>query len=212
MGLTFRASFFCIVFLLISSYTVGQISVGAYFGLNNSSFSGDKPRNVSYEFNAGYVLGLTADFKIAKDVYLEVMPSYALGNNAIIEKDSLDEEVIYEYSVRNTGIHLPTIVKIFAKPKLHFDTGLVPSYLLSSSTNIQGEDIDLLDNLNRFYLGVLFGLGYRLELDKSAIGFNLHYVQGINSLSDEPVESSYVPRIRITNVRITAVYHFRIKD
>ena len=200
--------------ILIAAATVncfGQTYLGISFGLNNSSFSGDAPEKISYGFTSGFIAGVLIDFELTKDVFMNIQPSYKTGGGVLLENDSVDSEIVYEYPVVNRSISLPVIVKAYAKSRLHFHTGFNVDYLLSSKATIRGTESDFKSELDDWNLAVIFGLGYIQPFANSRLGIDLQYVQGLSVVSQPTNEDTFIPRVRINNIRLVVSYQFKLK-
>ena len=206
-----RIAVLTVLITLLSLPMYAQTYLGISIGSNNSTFSGDAPSKISYGFKSGFIAGVLVDFQLTKDVFMNIQPSYKIGGGFLLEKDSLNSDIVYEYPVENRSISLPVTVKVYAKKRLHFNTGLNVDYLLSSKATIRGTESDFKSELDDWNLSVIFGIGYIQPFTSSRLGIDLQYVQGLSVVSQPTEEDTLIPRVRINNIRLVVSYQFSLK-
>ena len=73
------------------------------------------------------------------------------------------------------------------------------------------ETFDLIDDINKVNLNMLFGIGYRIPINKSQLTINLTYSQGLTNLANNLEDpDSLLPRIRYTSFRLTAGWYLPV--
>ena len=80
----------------------------------------------------------------------------------------------------------------------------IPFDLIADNSAVEK---DLSGEINDVFVSMVFGLGYRIPIERSYLIINLGYSQGLTNLAnnlDDP--DSYMPRIRFTSYRLSASY------
>ena len=70
-----------------------------------------------------------------------------------------------------------------------------------SSNNVK-EDLDV--NVSNWNLAMHFGAGYLFPLGRTKLFIELRYSQGLRNLTDEPVDSSVIPRVKTSGFKLLA--------
>lgn len=204
-------SVFIFTFLFINALsTLAQSFIGIYGGFNSGKFSGDSPRNFKYASKLSYTAGIAYDFQLKEDVYLSLSTAYVNAKSTLEYPKEIDEVQVLEDSIFLDFhmISVPIIMKLISDNKrFQFSGGLemiLPFKLISDNTE---EEEDLISNVNKVNLNMLFGIGYRIPIKNNFLVLNLTYSQGLSNLAnnlDDP--ESLMPRVRYTSFRFTAVW------
>ena len=66
------------------------------------------------------------------------------------------------------------------------------------------QDIDT--DVAQFNVAMVFGAGFKIPLKIGRIFIELRYTQGLVNLTDEPIEESYIPRVKSSGLKLFAGY------
>lgn len=207
--------FFCLIFSL-SDGLKAQSYVGVHVGLNSGKFSGDSPRKFKYAAKMNFVFGAGLDLQLKEDIFLSFLPTYVNGNSKLQYPKVLEEEEkeVYEDSIKFNfqTVALPILLKLISDNKRWQFTGgfefLLPTKLIADDSE---EKIDLMDDINKLNLSMLFGIGYIIPLDRSKLVVDLTYSQGLNNIANNLNDpENLLPRIRFTSFRFTVVYYLPV--
>ena len=210
-------SYFLIILLLLTSKSIiAQVAVGIYGGLDQSKFSGDLPKNYTYEFKNGYVAGLSFDFAIAKDVFIGLRPNFTQnGANISLPGDDVTIsplltdpiDTIYLFPITNQYLALPVLVQIYVSRAFYANSGIDFSYNLSSNANVFGNEIDINEHMSEYLLHAIFGFGFSIPMGRTSINLEFTYSQGINKLTKRvEIEDGSAPRLRTRRFRFAAYF------
>ena len=86
-------------------------------------------------------------------------------------------------------------------------SGIETGLLLDGSTII-GEDKEELADLNQWNIAVHFGAGIRIPVGYPTIFVELRYSQGLLNLTDEPLNTNIIPRVKTSGFKILAGVEF----
>jgi Outer membrane protein beta-barrel domain len=186
-----------LLFLASLSFSFAQAQ-GAQFGLkagvNLSNISGDLQDEDIYQNKLGFVGGITTNFPLSSDGFLNLAPELLYSSKGYQYRD--DEITVggvttkYKGDVSFNYIDLPVMFKINAGG-LFFEGGPLASYLLDIKDkterkvgNDDFEDVRIISkgDASSFEVGYAAGLGYKAPM---GISLNLRYNGSINALADE---------------------------
>lgn len=202
------------VLVLFSLDLYSQSRIGIYAGLNSGKLSGDSPGRFKYSSTLRMTIGLGLDIQLNEDVFLAFMPSYINSGSKLQYPKEIDEVEVYQDSISLDfkQLSLPILMKLISDNKrFQFSGGfelIFPVKLIADNTV---EKIDLMDDINKVNLNMLFGIGYRIPINKNLVNINLTYSQGLTNLAnnlDDP--DNLMPRIRYTSFRLTAAWYLPI--
>lgn len=189
-------------FMLIHVYTIGQVELGLYAGIDNGRLSGDKLTNTRYAPKTGFLLGLSFDTHVNDIISLSFQPGLITTGSKIQVPDAIVNEYKDSVSVSVNYFLLPIFVKIQSKSKrLYFSAGFEFGYGLSLKADNEIEEIDITDELNKWNVSAAFGIGYRVPIKRSGLYFELRYVQGLVNLA-KPEEDDSLPRVKLSGLKI----------
>ena len=132
----------------------------------------------------------------------------------IISAEEVDEVLVYEDSifVDFHMISVPLMMKLISDNKRFQFTGglemMLPFKLIADDTE---KEVDLINHVNKVGLNMLFGIGYRIPINRNFLVINLNYSQGLTNIAnnlDDP--DSLFPRIRFTSFKLTAAWLFAV--
>ena len=162
------------------------------------------------------MMGLGFDWQLKEDIYLSFLPAYVNGSSALQYPKVLEEEEkeVYEDSISLDfqSIVLPVLMKLISdNKKWQFSGGfefLLPTKLTADDS---AEKIDLMNDINKLNLSMLFGIGYIIPFEKSKLVIDLTYSQGLNNLANNLNDpENLLPRIRSTSFRLTIGYYLPV--
>lgn len=203
-------------FFLLTHSLMGQIAVGLYAGFDQSKFSGDTPLDFTYEFQDGFVLGLTFDFGVGKNMFISVRPNYTRnGANVSIPDEADIPALIPEYPfdttllfpVTNEYIAVPIIYQIYVSRAFYANCGLDAAYNLTATADVFGIEHDISDDFNDFIFHAIFGWGVSIPFGRTSLNLELSYAQSINTLTkQEETFDLPPPRLRTRRFRLAAYF------
>jgi hypothetical protein len=207
---------FCLAFVIISNTIAAQVAIGLYAGFDQSKFSGDLPRNFSYEFKTGYVAGLTVDLAVAEKMFISLRPNFTQNganisvssNQAIIGPLSVDPlDTTYLFPITNQYIAMPIVFQIYVSRAFYANSGIDLSYNLSAVADIFGSETDLSEEINVFLISAIFGFGFSIPIRRTSINLEFSYAQGLNTLTNrQDIEDGIAPRLRNTRFRLATYF------
>ncbi len=191
-----------LLFLVSVVKLCAQPNLGLYFGLNNSTLSGDAPEDSKYTSNPGVLLGLNIDFKITEEVLLSFQPGFAQAGAklAYVDSDNLYQDSL---TIDIDALVLPVLINIISDNKrFYFSSGLEFGYQLQSTASTSSDNIDISEELNKFNLSVNFGLSYLIPIGKTFLFIEARYSQGLINLTNSQNEDSFVPRVKTSGLKL----------
>ncbi len=208
----FKKGFLFVVIYTICHAGMAQSYVGVHFGVNSGKFSGDSPRKFNYVGKNQYNAGIDFNLRLKKDLFLSVSPSYARSGSVLQYPYENIEEEIKEYrdsiDLKLDMFTLPFYLNIISdNDRWQFLGGIELGFPLSLVADDSADEIDLTGEINDVFVGMFFGVGYRIPIERSYLTINLGYSQGLTNLANNLNDpDSLMPRIRITRYSITTVY------
>ena len=200
--------------LFLTGGLFAQSYFGIYTGLNSGKLSGDSPGRFKYSSGLNLTLGPGLDIQLKEDVYLVFLPSYVNAGSKLQYPKEIDEEEVYQDSISFDFKHiaLPILMKLISdNKKFQFSGGFELIFPVKFTADNTVEEIDLMDDINKVNLNMLFGIGYRIPINNNLLNIGLTYSQGLTNLAnnlDDP--DSLMPRIRYTSFRLTAAWYLPV--
>ncbi len=199
---------------LLAEGAIAQSQIGIFAGLNSGKLSGDSPERFKYVSGLNLAFGVGYDLQLKEDVFLSFQTLYVNAGSKLKHPKVIDEEEVLEDSV-NLDFRLvavPILMKLTSdNKKFQFSGGFELVFPLKFIADDSSEEIDLIDNVNKVNLNMLFGIGYRIPINKSLLIIDLTYSQGLTNLAnnlDDP--DSLLPRIRSSSFRLTAGWYLPV--
>jgi len=158
--------------------------------------------------------GLGLDIQLKEDVYLAFQPSYVNAGSKLQHPKEIDEEEVYQDSISLDFKHiaLPIFLKLISdNKKFQFSGGFELVFPIKFSADNKEEIIDLMNDINKVNLNMIFGIGYRIPINNNLLNVDLIYSQGLTNLAnnlDDP--DSLMPRIRYTSFSLTVGWYLPI--
>ena len=199
---------FMVTLLSFSTLSIGQVTLGAFGGLNSSKLSGDAPANAFYNGLMGANFGAFIDFKLSKGIYLSLQPSYSQEGTKVSYKVKGVEEPVDSLKIRLNYFSLPLLVKITStNQRFYAISGIETARLLSASAIIE-EDSEELSDVSQWNIAMHFGAGIRIPVGYPTIFVELRYCQGLVNLTDEPLNTNIIPRVKTSGFKILVGVEF----
>jgi hypothetical protein len=117
------------------------------------------------------------------------------------------EEPVDSLIIRLNYISLPVLVKIStANKKWYAISGIEAGYLLDSFIKSGDTQEDINADVAQYNIAIHFGAGFRIPFKFGRMFIELRYSQGLVNLTDEPIEKSYVPRVKTSGFKVLIGY------
>lgn len=203
-----------LLFLSVCFVTLGQSRIGVVIGLNSGKFRGDSPPGGKYVAGSDFMIGGSFDYQVKERIFLSVAPSYIYTQSKIQFPKLIEEEgeiiEVYEDSIhlKFQMLSIPLLLKLVSENnKWEFTGGFeiaFPTKLNASNTN---DEDDLLKQVKGTNVNMLFGIGYRIPINRHLLSVILAYSQGLTNVAnnfDDP--DALLPRVRFTYFQISAAW------
>ena len=204
-----------IAFLLLiftSSLSTGQSYIGVFGGLNSSKLTGDSPNKAKYKSLMGANVGAYIDIKLSKIIFLSLQPSYTQEGTKISYSVKGLEEPVDSISIRLNYFSLPVFLKVSStNGRFYALGGIEAGLLLNNSISSHGNKQDIDVKIADWNFAAHFGAGIRIPVGLPRLFVELRYSQGLVNLTDEPVEKSYVPRVKTSGFKVLAGIEIPLK-
>ena len=185
----------------------GQVRLVILGGINNAKLNGDQPKNGQYKGAIGFSGALYLDVQLSKLITLSFQPTYLSEGTRVFYSLPFEKEPVNSLKVSLNYFSVPILVKISSlNQRWYAIGGLEPALLLDGSITDNYDNEETLEELAEWNLSVIFGAGVRFPLKFGWIVVELRYAQGLVNLTDEPIERSYIPRVKTTGTRLLVGY------
>ena len=191
------------IFLSFSFPAIAQFSAGTFVGLNFGKLTGDAPSGGYYASNHGINTGVMIDIPVSSKVKLSLQPSYSQEGTKVFYSQGRYVDPIDSIQLRLNYFSLPLMVKVQSLNK-HFyavgglEAGFLSDYKLTSHEQLLSNQL----SVAKFNLAAHFGAGYRIFFGYPVLFIELRYTQGLINLTDEPVDKSYIPRVKTNGMKL----------
>lgn len=194
-----------LIFILTAYESKAQSYIGVFGGLNSSKLAGDVPSSAKYKGLMGANVGANLDIKLAKIIWISLQPSYSQEGTKVSYTVRGQIDPIDSVRIRLNYFSLPLLVKVSSTNGRFYalggiETAFMLSNDVSSHGNSQETDIDISD----INITVHFGAGIRIPIGLPRLFVELRYTQGLIDLTDEPIEESYIPRVKTIGFKVLA--------
>lgn len=178
-----------VILLLVAFPLHAQWSIGGVFDINLASISVDpEPSTEQYSGRVGFGLGVVLDRSLSGQIDLHVEPMFLqkgakikeAGDDITFNISYLELPIMFRYNFQTDSSIRPYVM---AGPSL----GLLLSAKYSSK---DGREQDAKDELKKMDLGVGFGGGVNISLDRMTLFVEARYVLGLSNINDESDEST----------------------
>ena len=201
-----------LLLVLTSSMSTGQSYIGVFGGLNSSKLTGDSPNKAKYKSLMGANVGAYIDIKLGKIVWLSIQPSYTQEGTKISYSVKGLEEPVDSISIRLNYFSLPVFLKVSStNGRFYALGGIETGLLLNNSISSHGSKQDIDANIADWNLAAHFGAGIKIPVGLPRLFVELRYSQGLVNLTDEPIEKSYVPRVKTSGFKVLAGIEIPLK-
>ena len=200
---------FITTLLFFSTLSMGQVvTLGAFGGLNSSKLSGDAPADASYSSLMGGNFGAIIDLRLSESIYLSLQPSFSQEGTKVSYTVKGVQEPVDSVKIRLNYFSLPLLVKITStNQRFYALSGFETARLLNASAIIE-EDNEELSDVAQWNFAMHFGAGIRIPVGYPTIFVELRYTQGLVNLTDEPLNTNIIPRVKTTGFKILAGVEF----
>jgi len=194
-----------IIFVLTVYKSNAQSYIGVFGGLNSSRLAGDVPDDAKYKGLMGANVGAYVDIKLAKIVWLSLQPSYSQEGTKVSYTLSGQAEPVDSIKIRLNYFSLPLLVKVSStNGKFYAIGGIETAFLLSHDLSSHGENQESDLSISDINVAAHFGAGIRIPIGLPRLVLELRYTQGLIDLTDEPVDRSYIPRVKTIGFKFLA--------
>ena len=194
--------------LFFSTLSMGQVTLGAFGGLNSSKLSGDVTANGSYMSLMGGNFGALIDVKLAEGFYLSFQPSYSQEGAKVFYSVKGESEPVDSAKIRLNYFSLPLLLKITSTNERFYALSGIETGLLLDGSTIIGEEKEELPDVSQWNIAVHFGAGIRIPVGFPSIFVELRYSQGLVNLTDEPLNTNIIPRVKTAGFKVLAGVEF----
>ena len=204
--------FFLLLFFLLTTIVSAQPYIGVFGGLNRSKLSGDIPDKASFKSLTGANVGAYLDIKITKIIWFSLQPSYTQEGTKITYRVSGKEKPVDSINVRLNYFSLPVLLKVTStNERFYAICGFEAGYLLDSYISSHDIQNDIKANVAEWNLAMHFGAGIKIPIGLPRLFIELRYTQGLLNLTDEPIEESYIPRVKTNGFKLLAGIEIPLK-
>jgi len=205
---------FSILLILISCFfqASSQSFVGVFAGLNSSKLAGDAPDNAKFKGLMGANVGAYFDLNLGKGLYLSFQPSYSQEGTKISYTLPQQEDPVDSITIRLNYFSLPVLLKVTSTNKRFYALGGVETgMLLNSQASSHDIKEDIKADIAQWNIAMHFGVGIKIPIGFPRLFVEIRYTQGLINLTDEPIEESYVPRVKTSGLKIFAGIEIPLK-
>lgn len=200
------------VFVNLSLLMNGQSYVGIFGGMNSGKLAGDAPKNASYKGLMGANVGAYFDLNLGGGIFLSLQPSYSQEGTKISYTLSKEEELIDSIRIRLNYFSLPLLLKVTStNQRFYALAGVETGLLLDSYASSNDIKEDVKANVAEWNIAMHFGVGIKIPVGFPRLFVELRYTQGLINLTDEPIDESYVPRVKTAGLKIMAGVEIPLK-
>ena len=201
-----------IALLCFATYSFGQPYIGVFGGLNFGKLTGDIPKYGSYKSLPGANVGVNFDVKLASIVWLSLQPSYSQEGTRITYSIKGTTQSVDSIHIRLNYFSLPLMVKVTATNERFYGiAGVETAYLLSKKLSSHDVAYEFENDVSEWNIAVHFGLGFRIPIGLPRLYLELRYTQGLINLTDEPMDFSYIPRVKTNGFKFLAGIEIPLK-
>jgi len=199
--------------MVLSGTVTGQSYIGIFSDISRVRFSGDSPDRGYYKRITGYGGGVNLDLRLSNRIFLSLQPSFSQEGTRIEYNVKGMDERVDSIRIKFNYAALPILIKVSASNKRFYAIcGLEIAYLMHSKFKSGGELIDPEEDIAELNFTVHFGAGLRIPVRRSRFFVELRYMQGLNNLTDHPIERSYIPRVKTSGFKLTFGYEIPISN
>ncbi|RLD24571.1 MAG: hypothetical protein DRI54_05970 [Bacteroidetes bacterium] len=201
-----------LAFILFSSFTFSQSYVGVFIGMNSSKLTGDAPANSFYNSFMGINAGVNIDLKLAKSLKLSLQPSYSQEGTKISYNVSGQEEPVDSIKIRLNYFSFPILLKVAtANNRFYAIGGFETGFLLNSFISSHDVKEDIKVDVKSYNLAIHFGVGLRIPIGFPNLYVEGRYAQGIINLTDEPLDTDIIPRVKTNGFKLLVGIEFPLQ-
>jgi hypothetical protein len=177
--------------------------LGVYGGINRSRLSGDSPDKASYKSILGANAGAYFDLKLGKGIWLSLQPSFSQEGSKVSYKVYGKSKPVDSLKIRLDYFSLPVFLKISStNERFYALAGIECAMLLSSTLSSNGTELDNDLKVADWNIAMHFGAGIHIPIGWPRLFVELRYSQGLVNLTDEPLNESYIPRVKTSGFKL----------
>jgi len=185
-----------------------ELHFGAKLGgaLTNFSISGGEEGSLEPQSKFGFYIGAMAEYKF-NDQFAVAPELIITSAGATFEESETEESMGYISTASLTVddklmyIYMPVLMKYYVNENLSFHFGPQIGFLMSAKYDFEseskmvdsngavvyessdsGNDVDVKDDVNSTDLGIVFGVGYKLE---NGLFFDARYNLGLSNIAKD---------------------------
>jgi hypothetical protein len=114
--------------------------------------------------------------------------------------------------IRLNYISLPILIKVSTRNNRWYAIGGVETGYLYDSFNKIGDEKEEIDiSVAQLNLAMHFGAGIKIPVGVPRLFIEARYSQGFVNLTDEPIDKSYIPRVKTTGFKLIAGIEIPLK-
>lgn len=194
---------------LLAQSTYAQSYLGVHAGINSGKFSGDSPSKFRYSSAAHYEFGLDFHLFLDKDLYLTMAPSFSeYGSKLQYPKMMEDGTEQYADSIQLNlqMLAIPLFLEIISNNnRFAFSGGFEAAVPLQLVADNSVDRKEIKDELNTVNFSMLFGIAYRIPIQRQYLQIGLTYAQGLTNIAQNLSDpDALMPRVRLSSFRLTA--------
>lgn len=178
------------VILLPCSALAGSANLGLQLSGNSNKFTGDLPKEGSWEGASGFGGDLMLEWNFAKDISLSFQPGLTPRNG---RQDFKDKGIVVASVDYNFDyLTLPLLIRITTKPdgtRGFVTAGLEYAILLGATYDDGTGSEDMKEDLKSSVLGAMFGAGTMVPVGGNFLIFELRYYQGLEDIIERDGET-----------------------
>jgi len=194
-----------LIFILTTYESNAQPYIGVFGGLNSSKLAGDVPSKAKYEGLMGANVGAYVDIKLAKIVWISLQPSYSQEGTKISYSVRGQIDPVDSVRIRMNYFSLPLLVKVSStNGRFYALGGIETAFMLSNNISSNGISQETDIEISDINIAIHFGAGIRIPIGLPRLFVELRYTQGLIDLTDEPVDKSYIPRVKTVGFKVLA--------
>jgi len=201
-----------LLIMISASITFGQSYIGVFAGLNSSKLAGDSPSNAKYKSLMGANIGAYFDLKLGKSIWLSLQPSYSQEGTKVFYSVKGVEEPVDSIKIRLNYFSLPILLKVQSSNERFYALGGIETgYLLDSYLSSHDVKEEFKTDISDFNVAAHFGAGFRIPIGITRLFIELRYTQGVLNLTDDPIDESFIPRVKSTGFKVLAGIEIPLK-
>jgi hypothetical protein len=199
-----------LLLLFICSFSIaalGQSYLGVFGGLNNGRLQGDVPDRAQYKGKSGANVGAFIDIHLGKALYLSLQPSYSQEGTRIVYTLPEVEEPIDSIRIGLNYVSVPVLLKVTSTNERWYAIGGIETgFLMDSYIESEGVKEEIQTSVTEINIALQFGAGFKIPIKFGRFFLEVRYCQGLVNLTDEPIDESFIPRVKTAGFKFLGGY------